>query len=34
MTENNNLRPLFHFLPLSNWMNDPNGPFYDNNTGI
>ena len=26
-------RPKFHFLPESNWMNDPNGPFLDSNTG-
>eukprot|EP01112_Ceratiomyxa_fruticulosa_P017510 TRINITY_DN5467_c0_g1_i1.p1 TRINITY_DN5467_c0_g1~~TRINITY_DN5467_c0_g1_i1.p1 ORF type:complete len:563 (-),score=82.60 TRINITY_DN5467_c0_g1_i1:43-1731(-) len=23
-------RPQFHFLPASNWMNDPNGPMYYN----
>eukprot|EP01084_Bolivina_argentea_P315789 547240_1 len=29
------LRPTFHFVPNPpNWMNDPNGPFYDTNTGI
>src|SRR6476620_4558988 len=22
------LRPQFHLLPASNWMNDPNGPIY------
>jgi sucrose-6-phosphate hydrolase SacC (GH32 family) len=27
-------RPLYHFLPESNWMNDPNGPFYDPSTGF
>ena len=21
-------RPQYHFLPPSNWMNDPNGPIY------
>lgn len=21
-------RPQYHFLPASNWMNDPNGPIY------
>jgi sucrose-6-phosphate hydrolase SacC (GH32 family) len=26
-------RPGYHFLPQSNWMNDPNGPFYDTSTG-
>ena len=24
----------FHFQPLKNWMNDPNGPFYDADTGL
>ena len=24
----------FHFQPLKNWMNDPNGPFYDGDTGL
>jgi beta-fructofuranosidase len=24
------LRPQFHLLPASNWMNDPNGPIYFN----
>lgn len=33
-TLNDPLRPGFHFLPESNWMNDPNGPFYDQSTGI
>lgn len=28
------LRPEFHFMPESNWMNDPNGPFYDAETGL
>jgi hypothetical protein len=28
------LRPAFHFLPQSNWMNDPNGPYFDARTGI
>lgn len=28
------LRPAFHFLPQSNWMNDPNGPYFDSRTGI
>lgn len=23
-------RPIFHFLPPANWMNDPNGPIYFN----
>src|SRR6056300_207029 len=23
-------RPLFHFTPKMNWMNDPNGMFYSN----
>ena len=27
-------RPYFHFLPESNWMNDPNAPFYDASTGL
>jgi hypothetical protein len=27
------LCPGYHFLPQSNWMNDPNGPFYDSSTG-
>lgn len=27
-------RPQFHFLPESNWMNDPNAPFYDSSTGL
>ena len=22
------LRPVYHFLPPANWMNDPNGPIY------
>src|SRR5258705_7410584 len=22
------LRPQYHLLPASNWMNDPNGPIY------
>eukprot|EP00270_Netrium_digitus_P015293 TRINITY_DN5338_c0_g1_i2.p1 TRINITY_DN5338_c0_g1~~TRINITY_DN5338_c0_g1_i2.p1 ORF type:complete len:586 (+),score=56.20 TRINITY_DN5338_c0_g1_i2:107-1864(+) len=25
---NQSLRPGFHFLPLQNWMNDPNGPLF------
>lgn len=28
------LRPGYHFLPQSNWMNDPNGPFQDDETGL
>lgn len=24
----------FHFQPLKNWMNDPNGPMYDEATGL
>jgi hypothetical protein len=24
----------YHFQPLKNWMNDPNGPFFDNSTGL
>ena len=24
----------FHFQPLKNWMNDPNGPFYDADAGL
>ncbi len=27
---NRNLRPNIHFTPSSNWMNDPNGMFYEN----
>lgn len=27
-------RPQCHFLPTSNWMNDPNGPYYDASTGL
>ena len=27
-------RPLFHFLPESGWMNDPNGPIYDETSGL
>lgn len=27
-------RPKYHFLPESNWMNDPNGPFFDKETGL
>jgi sucrose-6-phosphate hydrolase SacC (GH32 family) len=27
-------RPGYHFLPASNWINDPNGPFYDPSTGL
>lgn len=27
-------RPQYHFLPESNWMNDPNAPFYDTATGL
>ncbi|CAM9440911.1 unnamed protein product, partial [Ectocarpus fasciculatus] len=27
-------KPQFHFLPKSNWMNDPNAPFYDEETGL
>jgi len=27
-------KPRFHFLPKSNWMNDPNGPFFDARTGL
>jgi len=23
-------RPSYHFLPIANWMNDPNGPIYYN----
>jgi sucrose-6-phosphate hydrolase SacC (GH32 family) len=26
------LRPQFHFLPETGWMNDPNGPFFDPQT--
>jgi fructan beta-fructosidase len=25
---NENYRPQFHFTPVRNWMNDPNGPIY------
>ena len=27
-------RPQYHFLPASNWMNDPNGPYFDEVTGL
>lgn len=27
-------RPHYHFLPDSNWLNDPNAPFFDEETGI
>jgi beta-fructofuranosidase len=23
-----NLKPIYHFMPEKNWMNDPNGPIY------
>src|SRR3954452_6435750 len=26
--QNDPLRPQFHLLPASNWMNDPNGPIF------
>jgi len=26
--ESDPTRPIFHFLPPANWMNDPNGPVY------
>jgi sucrose-6-phosphate hydrolase SacC (GH32 family) len=26
------LKPRCHFIPASNWLNDPNGPFYDETT--
>ncbi|MEO6816356.1 MAG: glycoside hydrolase family 32 protein [Edaphobacter sp.] len=28
--EEDPMRPQFHLLPASNWMNDPNGPIYFN----
>ena len=28
------MRPAFHFLPPSNWMNDPNGPYFDSTHNI
>ena len=27
-------RPRFHFTPKENWMNDPNGMFYDPGTQL
>ena len=27
-----NYRPSFHFTPKNNWMNDPNGMFFFNDT--
>lgn len=32
--ETDPLKPQFHFIPESNWMNDPNAPFYDAETGL
>ena len=32
MSEETLYRPVFHFTPKKNWMNDPNGMFYFNNT--
>jgi sucrose-6-phosphate hydrolase SacC (GH32 family) len=34
LIEDQELRPQFHFLPSSNWINDPNGPFYDESTSL
>lgn len=31
-TEDHEYRPLFHYTPEKNWMNDPNGMFYDKGT--
>ena len=30
ITEESLYRPLLHFTPQKNWMNDPNGMFYFN----
>lgn len=32
MFSNEKYRPLFHYTPPSNWMNDPNGPYYYDGT--
>ena len=26
--ENDSNRPAYHFRPIANWMNDPNGPIF------